>query len=781
MFLFANENLERFYFRQPWPLGVLFLLTVCILFFSAFLYGGERSLAIWKRILLGSLRASIFIAIVLILFEPVGATSKKISLPSNIVIMLDVSESMAFADRRQRAEDLHDAALALNKIVFSEQSVPEGIKSDFAAVPRIELARGILQHPDLKVFQKPGDKHRLRYFSFGERLEAGPDEPAALLDWLKAVKAQAPVTRLGESLQQIGERFAGQPTAAVILLTDGGSNAGIDPLEAARSLGAPVFPIGIGTPRPDDIRLLANVVLPETIFPKDKVPIRVQVESTPGFKARDVELSVKSEGRVLASKPITLKGTQFEELTFVPEQTSGLLKLDIGVAALPGEATEENNRVARTVKVIDDKIKVLYVEGKPRWEYRYLRAVLLRDHRMAVKFLMTEGDPDLAKASEQYIDKLPEDEKSTFDYDMVILGEVPASYLSAAQLGWLEKLVRDKGGSLLMLAGHQHAPMTYADTPIAKLLPVKLAAGGRDIIEAGVHPVVTQAGAQSQIMALEPQDEDNQHAWSLVKPLYDLPRLSGVRPGATVLATLSNQGNRADPYPLIAWQRYGGGKTMFVGSDQLWRLRFKRGDAYHAHFWSQSIQFLALSRLLGENKRIRLETDRKNYQTTDRVLIQATVLDEDFHPLKAASYQVLVEQVPPKGEPRTVTLKPVPNIDGMYQGFITAEQDGNFQVRTLPQSEGSSNRPDFQIEAMSREKRELDLQVDQLKKLAELTGGKYLMVRDLPKLHELIPDQSRVVALPPQEAELWNSWWVFAFIVSLAGVEWFMRRSSDVA
>ncbi len=779
--IFANENLERFYFRQPWPMGVLFLLIVGVLFFSAFLYGGERSLAWWKRILLGTLRACIFIAIVLILFEPVGANAKKISLPSNILVLLDVSESMAFADRRQRAEDLGDAALALGKMAFVEQAVPEAIKSDVSAVPRIEIARGILQHPDLKAFQKPGDKHRLRYFSFGERLEAVPDEPNSLRDWLKQVKAQAPVTRLGESLQQVAERFTGQPTAAVILLTDGASNAGIDPLEAARSLGAPVFAIGIGTPRPDDIRLLANVVLPETIFPKDKVPIRVQIESTSGFKGRDVELSVKAEGRVLASRPITLKGTQFEELSFVPEQTSGLLKLDIAVAALPGEATEENNRVARTVKVIDDKIKVLYVEGKPRWEYRYLRAVLLRDHRMAVKFLMTEGDADLAKASEQYIAKLPEDEKSTFDYDMVILGEVPASYFSAAQLGWLEKLVRDKGGSILMLAGHQHAPMSYADTPIAKLLPVKLAAGGRDIVEAGVHPVVTQAGMQSQIMALEAQDGDNQQAWSLVKPLYDLPRLSGVKPGATVLATLSNQGKKADPYPMIAWQRYGSGKTMFVASDQLWRLRFKRGDAYHAHFWSQSIQFLALSRLLGENKRIRLETDRKNYQTTERVLIQATALDEDFKPQKAPTYQVLVEQVPPKGEPRGVSLKPVPNIEGMYQGFITAEQDGNFPVRTLPQDEASSNRPNYQVEAVSREKRELDLQVEQLKKLAELTGGKYLTVRDLPKLHELIPDQSRVVALPPQETELWNSWWVFVLVVSLAGVEWFMRRSGDVA
>src|SRR5262249_45731142 len=141
--------------------------------------------------------------------------------------------------------------------------------------------------------------------------------------------------------------------------------------------------------------------------------------------------------------------------------------------------------------------------------YRYLRGVLMRDHRMSVKFLMTEGDADLAKASDQYIAKLPEDEAATFQYDMVILGDVRPDFFSAAQLAWIEKLLRDKGGSFLMLGGRQYAPMSYADTPIAKLLPVKLAADGRDAIHPAVYPVVTQAGTQSQIMTLEGQEEDN--------------------------------------------------------------------------------------------------------------------------------------------------------------------------------------------------------------------------------------------------------------------------------
>jgi hypothetical protein len=248
-----------------------------------------------------------------------------------------------------------------------------------------------------------------------------------------------------------------------------------------------------------------------------------------------------------------------------------------------------------------------------------------------------------------------------------------------------------------------------------------------------------------------------------------------------VLATLSDRANRPEPYPLIAWQRYGSGKSMFVGTDKLWRLRFKRGDSYHAQFWGQAAQFLTLSRLLGENKRVRIETDGKSFRTGERVLIQATVLDSEYHPVKADSYSVLVESVPPKGEPRAVVLRPVPVAEGLYQGSFTADQAGSFQVVTKLEDEKFSNQADFQVESVSREKLEPAMQKDLLVKLAELSGGKYLTMRELPSLPGLLPDQSRMVTLPPQETELWNNWLVFAAILTLAGGEWFLRRRFDVA
>src|SRR5262245_54889661 len=149
------DDLKTFYFRQPWSLGVLFALIAGALFVSAFLYRCETSVALWKRILMGSLRAIIFVLIILLLFEPVGAQTSKVELPSNILVLVDVSESMKFADTRKRNPELEEAALALGKMKLTETAVPDAARAEVAKVPRLDLAKGILSHADFKIFQKP--------------------------------------------------------------------------------------------------------------------------------------------------------------------------------------------------------------------------------------------------------------------------------------------------------------------------------------------------------------------------------------------------------------------------------------------------------------------------------------------------------------------------------------------------------------------------------------------------------------------------------------------------
>jgi hypothetical protein len=236
---------------------------------------------------------------------------------------------------------------------------------------------------------------------------------------------------------------------------------------------------------------------------------------------------------------------------------------------LEEEATIANNSAGKKVKIVDEKIKVLYIEGKPRWEYRYLRRVLLRDRRLDVKFLMTQGDRELAEHSDLYLNEYPADPKQANEFDLVILGDVPRTFFMNNQLARIEEFVTKRRGSFLMIAGSQHAPGGYAGTPIERLLPVKPSREGCREVDAAVAPRVTQAGARSAITTLAAADNENRAAWARVTPMFRLPALQSVKKGATVLVDAEFFLPGIEAYPVVSWQRYGNGKSMFVATDQL--------------------------------------------------------------------------------------------------------------------------------------------------------------------------------------------------------------------
>jgi hypothetical protein len=336
-----------------------------------------------------------------------------------------------------------------------------------------------------------------------------------------------------------------------------------------------------------------------------------------------------------------------------------------------------------------------------------------------------------------------------------------------------------------MLGGSDFAPMSYRETPVAGLLPVKVA-GGVEAVAATVHPLMTSAGARSQMTLLhsaetpEQTEKASQQAWSLVQPLYNVPRLEGAKPGATVLLSLQESVKRTQPYPLLAWQRYGSGKTMFVGTDQLWRLRFKTGDYYHARFWGQAIQFLTLSRLLGENRRIRLETDQKSSRTGERVSIYASVLNELYEPDgKWEAYPVEVER-PQGGNPLVVKLRPVPGSPGLFQGSFVPEQAGCHEIHSEPGDRGHSSTAQLDVIASNRERLDPAMRKDLLQQMAERAGGRVVGMEELGSLDALIEGAGRTSEVRSDE-DLWDRWPVLPALLALVGLEWFLRRSFDLA
>jgi uncharacterized membrane protein len=461
----------------------------------------------------------------------------------------------------------------------------------------------------------------------------------------------------------------------------------------------------------------------------------------------------------------------------------GAVRIEVAIEPFADESTAANNRVKRSIRVVNEKINVLCIEGSARWEYRYLSAMLKRDPRINATFIATRAQPELAQNSSEYIAKFPEDPEEAFAYDLVILGDVDPAFFSRESFQRLEELVRERGGSLLMLCGARHAPVSYGGTPLERMLPVAFdPAGTWEDVKDSVYPVLTPEGRSSLVMTLENDREQNDLLWSRVAPLDRLPPLLAPRPGATVLAELSDSRARTERYPLVAWQRYGAGKCMMMASDRLWLLRFKTGDKYHWRVWSQCIQFLTLSRLMGEHKRIRIETDRATYPVGGQVMLYANLLDDNFEPLSQPGFEVEVSALGDDGSASTtqrVTLRPDVSTPGLYEGYFSPSRAGGYLVAASANDRTLSNATEFQVTDIKPELANTDMQLDHLRRIADLSGGACLSTLELQKLPSLLNLEPHATTIRTQHP-LWNLGLIIWLLAGLVGFEWILRRKYDL-
>ncbi|MEM7397253.1 MAG: hypothetical protein AAF492_33455, partial [Verrucomicrobiota bacterium] len=303
----------------------------------------------------------------------------------------------------------------------------------------------------------------------------------------------------------------------IVLLTDGIDTASRRSESAINDLGEygiPVYPIPMGLADPDDVSI-RTVVIQDVAFSGDKVPVRVQIKSR-GYEKRLATLSVKLKGRTVSRKSISLEGgLQFEDIFFhVDIYEKEAAKVEVAIEPFEDEATAENNTVERSVSVVNEKINILCIEGSARWEYRYLRAMLKRDPRFKTTFIATRAKPGIAKSSSEYITRFPELREEAFKYDLVILGDVDAEFFTGEELGLLEELIRDRGGSLLVLCGSRFTPTSYGGTVIEKMMPVAFDAGvDWEDVDDSVYPVLTPEGHSSLVMTLETDKEKKDRIW----------------------------------------------------------------------------------------------------------------------------------------------------------------------------------------------------------------------------------------------------------------------------
>ena len=784
-------NIEQVFWARPLSTGTLVTIFVAIVLLSLFLYRRAWGLPLWLRASLAISRILVLAMVVATLLEPTAVVTESHKLARSLPVLLDVSESMSMKDQRKQPKDLASAAVALGMVSLEDKTEADRMvmkldtkqRQVIASSSRLDLGKGVLAQSGRQILESLGESLNVSYHAFGQSPRLINNGEVMTDKELAGLKAKEPGTSITASLEAVASSV-GIPPAGIVLISDGIDNTSSQRSEAVlQDLGArdiPVYTIPIGLTDPDDVSI-RNIVMQEVAYSGDKVPVHVQIQSK-GYERRTARLAILLNDRRVSSRIIRFDGgLQFEEVDFrVDVYEKGAAQIDVIIEPFDNEVSTVNNRVSRSVRIVNEKVNVLYIEGNARWEYRYLRAILKRDPRINATFISSNVGPEVARNSPEHIERFPENREDAFQYDLVILGDVDASFFTDEELNLLEELIRDRGASLLMLCGPMHSPGSYEGTPVQTMLPVRFDAEAEwGKIAETVYPVLTSEGQSSLVMTLENEVELNDRVWSRMAPMDQLPPLVSAKPGATVLAVLSDSTARDQRYPLVAWQRYGTGKCMSIASDRLWRLRYRAGDKYHWRVWSQCIQFMTLSRLMGEHKRIRLETDRSVYAVDGQCRLYAHVLDENFEPIVQPVFEVYVSGTNEGQAKQLVSLRPDKSQSGFYEGYFSPPNTGRYRVEANEDDRKLSNTTEFQVTEVRQELIETDMGLAHLKRIADLTGGATLGIRDLPKLSSLVNNRlttTKVVS----ERPLWDNSLVALLLVTLLGAEWILRRKYDL-
>ena len=748
-----------------------------------------------RKVLLTALRLAFFALVLGLLLRPILALTIEGSIRRSLVVLIDDSTSMNIKDPRLDVADQKRAALARNVLDPSKglgQPLDVMRGKDNEQIARVELVKSALKNPRLNLLPRLEKNFDLDPFTFGQGVAQLPQpetktNASRKIDdytWIEKLAPASPLTPIGDSIREVINRKRGQPLAGVVLVTDGANNSGSQPREAAmmlRAEGVPLYIYGVGITSPRDI-IVANIFAPDVTFIKDEVAVTVRVRSQ-GLNGQSARVKLQLNSTTVAEKEIQFgaDGEQVVALGFTP-LTQGEFDLTASIEPRADETVAENNSATQRLKVVDSKIRVLLADQSPRWEFRYLQAMLMRDRRVDLKCFLVESDPAIARGTNSpYVDQFPSQREEMGKYDLVIFGDIDPRKLSPNQLETVSYFVSELGGSFVMLAGKKFSPHAYRRTVIDKMLPVEFdgvaLTATESVADKPVRLELTAAGRANLMMRLSDREAESAAVWKQLPPVYWVAKVSRPKPAAEVLLVDPDPGkeSRFGKMPVVAMQQYGQGQVMYVGTDNTWRWRKNVGDLYYTTLWGQVAQRMAMLHVLGGSKRTRLSTDKKSYVTGERVLVFARLQTPGAEPLQEPSVKG-VFGLRSGGKQTEVILRSAPDHPGLYRGEFLAPLAGQYQFFM----EQDLNTPlDFLVTEPKFEFGETAMNEAMLRDLATTTRGAFFREEDLFKLPDTIAAKTERVK-SPLEVELWSSPFYFILMLLVLAGEWVLRKMSHL-
>jgi hypothetical protein len=805
----------------PWLLVVPLLLL--LLAGIVALYLTERGTIGWvRRTFAIALRTSLVVLVLLLLTRPVMSLVLKRERPRGVVVLLDNSQSMTLADRRLSDPDRLRVAIARGLVPLTTSvnapADPLVLKQGSIDPPRAEMVLWLLQSRELKLFERLGKHGPVRPYLFGndvrgpgddDKESAATESPAekAGRRLLANFRADAHGTALAEAVIKVLQGKEGELPAAVVLITDGQDNASkftFSPqevlqeaaLECAR-VGVPLYIWGVGTSEGGSLQL-KEVLVPDTLFADDLVTVPVRWRAQ-GFKKGTVAITLTLGGKQVGYREVPAQaGEDLREVfRFVVPKGDGADENRDLVARIQLKGSDVfKDVITRPLRVADQKIKILYVENSPRWEFKFLQPALLRDKRVQVDFLLVSADPKVARGGPPFLPEFPRSREDFFGakYNLVILGDVPAEYLGKEHQAWLREFVQE-GGGLVVVAGRQHMPADYAtralgsgenDAPLAEVLPVEF-----DRQKFGIDaetrtqeypPTLTEVGQRTDWLMLADTPEESLDVWQKKLPgfhwHYPIKKL---RPAAVPLLVDPRAKLGDQPMPIMASHYYGRGQVVFMGSDETWRWRWNYQDKYFVRFWGQVIYQLGLPSLMGDSaRRVQVALERSQATLGDRGLVFVRLLNRDHKPRTDAQVEATLDYLDAKDareKTRKLTLYPVSkDRPGEYSALLAHDRPGRYELKV--------NNPEpftyaFRVELPPRhELEEAGMAEKALREMARLSGGQFYREEDLYRLPDDIPP--RTVAFRDRQDVMLFPLGLVAFVI-LITAEWLVRKFSNLS
>ncbi len=758
-----------FFFGIGLPGLIIFLAFLGLIAFTIFAYRSThaRTNRTFRGVLI-FFRSLVLIILVFCLLKPIITVPQTNPEDSYLLVLMDDSKSMQIADS---ADD----------------------KS------RAEVARELLLNSQTGLMNQFDEKFKTRLFAFST-----DSKRISITDTLSAT---GEYTDIPASLKDALEDLKGVPLSGAVLITDGADKSGTDIAKIAyrmREHKVPVYAVGIGSPQGVNDIELVKVDAPKKVEEDYPVEIWVTV-SRIGYPSRDVTVTLNTEGRELKKASVKLDDkhpSRRVKMKFIP-RTPGTHKYIVQVAPELDEVIPQNNTKKFLLKVTaSKKAKILYVEGNPRWEFKFIRRALENDPNIQLIARIPTRQGALwgvgRAGAERQLELYPESKKELFSFDGIIWGNIDISAFTSQQIENTADFVRTRGGGFLMLGGSRSlSGGSYLNTPIAKMLPIELEPAGSEQNPNTTRRVnsqqrtITQTlpniqeftfkrtpeGKNAPLMRIVNDEAKNDVRWGAMPTLKGYSWVKRAKPGATVLATHPREKNQFGRRILMATQHYGAGKSVVFTPYSSWRWHMLGKDDSHEKFWRQVAKWLTTT----PKERVKLHIKKNSYALKEPVLIDVTAYDESYEPTNRAHVRATVTD--DEGNKRELTLQQVLEKTGLYRARFVPPKRGEYTVDvtgSLHDISLGEQRGLFEVAESYVEFTHAEMNANLLTTLAQISGGKYYTPQEAHNMVDEIP-LIKSGASTMVDKELWDMPMIFLAIILFLAIEWFLRKRRGLA